>query len=402
MEFRAAYISYADYGGPLIHTREFVKAFNKLVPDLITFCPYLNKNLSHERPAPDTFFNKLLSYFPSGPRQLKLEFYQLRKLVRDMAKWRYFAKLYRQNNIDIIVIRNDAYVIGAIIAAIKMGIPYLLETNGVLAKDKHDYVSQHYEKFSWKYSAGIFTVCEPLSNLLIHFGAPRDKIRIITNGVQLMAYQRHKGIYETLVPIEMQAKLNDKIVITYVGTFTDYHDLTSLLKGFKQSQKVVPNLRLLLVGEGKNNNRIQKLCIQLNLSNQIVFTGRVPFDTIPAYLKISDVLVLPLKQIYKEGFHGAPIKLFEYMAAARPIITTDMPSIRGIIANNAKYVPPGRDDKWAQAIIELSQDPQYRERMGSQAYQHLIDRGYTWEENAKQVYDFCKDILSQNNEEPSK
>lgn len=394
MTFRAAYISYADYGGPLIHTREFAKAFNKLVPDLITYFPNFTENLSPKKPVSETSFNKLFSYFPSWSRQLKLEFYQFRKLLHDMAKWRYFANLYRQNNIDILVIRNDAYVIGAIIAAIRIGIPYLLETNGVLVKDKPDFITQNYEKFSWKYSAGIFTVCEPLSNLLIHFGAPKNKIRTITNGVELTVYQHKKEIYEALIPIEMKAKLNNNIVITYVGTFTDYHDLTSLLKGFKESQKVIPNLRLLLVGEGKNNNRIQNLCIQLNLSNQILFTGRVPPNIIPAYLNISNILVLPLKQIYEEGFHGAPIKLFEYMAAARPIIATDMPSIRDIIGNNAKYVLPGRDDKWAEAIIELSQSPEYREKLGSQAYQHLIDRGYTWEDNAKKVFRFCESILS--------
>jgi len=396
MGFRVAYISYADYGGPLVHTKEFVKAFRKLVPDLITYCPFFDKDLSYGgQSGPETFINKLFLPFPSWARQFKLEFYQLRKLLRDLNKWRLFYKLYQQNRIDIIVLRCDIYVMGAIYAAVKQGIPIILESNGVLSKDKPDRVTQFYEKYIWKKAAGIFAVCEPLAKLLISSGAPEEKIRVITNGVQLEAFQ---SIDKSVVPYSISRNLDGKIIVGYVGTFTEYHDLTTLLDGFKQSLLSIPNLCLFLIGEGRNNPKIEKEAIRMKIEKKIIFTAKVPHEHIPTYLKFCHILALPLKQIYDESFHGAPIKLFEYMASQRPIIATEMHSIRQLLDDNAIFVPPGRADKWRDALISLATDRRLYEEKGTQAFEYLKKRGYTWEENARRVHNYCKEILAGANQ----
>ena len=390
MKFRAGYISYADYGGPLVHTREFIKAFQKMIPDLVTYCPHLEKASHHIEPEYETFSNKLFSHLPAWCRQLKLEFYQLRKLLRDWAKWPYFARLYIGNNVDIIVVRYDAYVMGPIYAAYRAGIPVLLEVNGILSKHHSDRITRLFENYVLSKIDGVFAVCNPLAGLLVNLKVPIEKIRVIPNGVSLEDFQSPDPL---IVPKSLRLKLSGKTVIGYVGTFTDYHDLTTLISGFASALKKVPDLCLLLIGEGRNQQQVIKMVKIYGIEKNTLFTDKVSNSHIPSYLQMCTVAVNPMKQIYQENFHGAPIKMFEYMAAKKPIISSDFESLRDLMGDAAIFVAPGNELGWRDALIALAQDETMQQQKGDQAFQHLIKSGYTWNENAKKVFEYCQDIL---------
>ncbi len=390
MKFRASYISYADYGGPLVHSKEFIKEFQKLIPDLHTYCPHLEKDSSYIGPGRKTFFNKMFLHLPAWSRQLKLEFYQLRKLLRDWSKWPYFAKLYQEQNVDIVVVRYDAYVMGPIYAAYRRGIPILLEVNGILSKHHSDRITRLFENFVLAKMDGAFAVCQPLAQLLANLKVPVEKIRVIPNGVCLENFQSPDL---SVVPASLRMKLNHKTVIGYVGTFTDYHDLLTLVAGFARALSKVPHLCLLLIGAGRNKNQIIEIVKSLGVEKNTLFADRVPDDHIPSYLQLCTILVNPMKQIYKDVFHYAPIKMFEYMAARKPIISTDFKSLRHLLGESAILVAPGSESGWRDALITLAQDKKVQQEKGNQAFEHLIKCGYTWKENARKVFEYCRDIL---------
>lgn len=390
MNFRAGYISYADYGGPLVHTREFIRAFQKLIPDLITYCPHLEKSSYRSEPGYETIFTRLFSHMPAWCRQLKLEFYQLRKLLRDWAKWPYFARLYKENNVDIVVVRYDAYVMGPIYAACRAGIPILLEVNGILSKHYSDRITQLFENYVLSKIDGVFAVCNPLAGLLVELKVPVEKIRVIPNGVNLEDFQSPDL---TIIPKSLRLKLIGKTVIGYVGTFTDYHDLPTLMSGFAGALKKVPDLCLLLIGEGRNKQQVVEMANSYGIEKNTLFTEKVSSNHIPSYLQMCTIAVNPMKQIYKENFHGAPIKMFEYMAAKKPIISSDFESLRDLMGDSAIFVAPGNDLGWRDALIALAQDETMQQQKGGQAFEHLVNSGYTWNENAKKVFEYCEEIL---------
>lgn len=388
---RVAYISYADYGGPLIHTKEFISAFRKFVPDLATYCPHMEKNLSYVGPGEESFFNKLFAYFPSWSRQLKLEFYQSRKLLRDWVKWPTFSDFYLKNSVDIVVVRSDAFVMGPIYAANKQGIPYLLEVNGILSKHEPDKVTKQFEKYILSKASGIFVVCDPLVPLLLSLDVPRDRIRVIPNGVCLEDFQTPDI---SAVPSTLCLKVKDKMVVGYIGTFTPYHDMYALISGFAEAVEKIPNLCLLLIGEGKLSKETKEKVKGLGIEDSVFFTGKVSHEHIPSYLQLCSILVNPMRPIYKEVFHGAPIKMFEYMAAQKPIVSTDLQSLRHFLQDAAIFVSPGNVTGWRDALITLAQDDKLRREQGIKAFEHLVKCGYTWEENARKVFEYCKEILS--------
>lgn len=394
MNIRVAYISYADYGGPLVHTNEFVNAFRQFVPDLVTHCPFLGKSISYGRPGPVSFFNKAFMRLPRWAPQLKIEFYFLRKLMREFFLWPQYSKLYNRNEIDVAVIRNDLYVLGAIVAARKNRIPYILEINGIISKDWPDRITRYYEKYILKNASGIYTVSEQMAKLLYAVGAKKSKIRVITNGVAL---ERFAMPDMSNIPSDLAHKVADKTVIGYIGTFTPHHDLLSVVKGFKHAIEKKSDLALILVGEGRNDPVVKQCVNQLSLSKNVIFPGRIPFEKIPAYLNLFHIAANPMKQTYEEDFVGVPIKMFEYMAAKLPIISTDMPNLRKLLGTAALYVQPEKPLNWAEAILALATNEQLRKNKGREGYDRLIQFDYTWKNNASKVYDFCKQVHRSSN-----
>jgi len=387
---KAAYISYADFGGPRIHTEEFIRAFGELVPDLVTWCPYLDREVSPARDSGPSFFNRLFKHLPAFARQWKLEFFQLRKLRRDRRQEGFFRQLYRENGIEVVIIRNDAFVAGAISAALHEGIPYVLEMNGILSIDHPDRVARAFERSALRNAAGVTAVSDPMAEMILGLSPVARDILVVPNGVRPEA---HESPDLSVVSPEVRSALEGKVVAGYTGTFTQNHDMDPMIRGFALAAARQPDLRLLLVGEGRRDPATHDLIEELDIGERVISTGMVPHDHVPACLALCDLMLNPLKQTYREAFVGIPVKMFEYMASRRPIISTDMAIIRELQEESALYVAEGDADGWRDAISTLAADPALRDEMGRKSLEQLLARGFTWESNARKVYGFCLEII---------
>lgn len=120
--------------------------------------------------------------------------------------------------------------------------------------------------------------------------------------------------------------------------------------------------------------------------------GHVPHSGIPQRLSGFDVALLPpLERVIIStgediGRWMSPMKLFEYMAAGRPVIASDLPVIREVLTHgvNGWICPPGDVDAWAAAVRRLAADPALRERLAARAREDFLAR-YTWRERARRV-----------------
>jgi glycosyltransferase involved in cell wall biosynthesis len=85
----------------------------------------------------------------------------------------------------------------------------------------------------------------------------------------------------------------------------------------------------------------------------------------------------------------SPLKLFEYMAAKKPILCSDLPVLREIIQHgrNGLLLPVNDPEAWINALQRLLADPAERERLGANARADLLTR-YTWQRRATRVIDY--------------
>jgi glycosyltransferase involved in cell wall biosynthesis len=127
-----------------------------------------------------------------------------------------------------------------------------------------------------------------------------------------------------------------------------------------------------------------------NISN-LTFTGFIPNQNLPLYQSAADILLMP----YSRSIMGSsgtadsasvasPMKMFEYMAAGRAIVTADLPVIREVLnEKNAVFCKPDDINSWEIALVSLLKDENLRGLLSRQAYQDV--QGYTWLERGRKI-----------------
>jgi glycosyltransferase involved in cell wall biosynthesis len=123
----------------------------------------------------------------------------------------------------------------------------------------------------------------------------------------------------------------------------------------------------------------------LNCSLRITFTGLIPPADVSARLREADVLTLPNPASAISSEFTSPLKLFEYMASGRPIVASDLASLREVLRDeqNALLVDAGNPQALVAAIVRIKDDPELGRRLAGQA---MLDvRDFTWARRAERL-----------------
>ncbi len=186
----------------------------------------------------------------------------------------------------------------------------------------------------------------------------------------------------------------NKKIIGYVGKFKTMgkrKGVEELIKVFPKLLKSNKNVFLMLVGvELSEANEIQSifndLCIMGNTYKMI---NHVPREEVINYLRISDLLIMNYPNIEHYAHYMSPMKLFEYMASKKPIVASDLPSIREILNdNNSILINPDSERGLENGIIKLLNDDYLSNQISKQAFADV--QCHTWQKRAEEILDFIK------------
>jgi glycosyltransferase involved in cell wall biosynthesis len=132
-------------------------------------------------------------------------------------------------------------------------------------------------------------------------------------------------------------------------------------------------------------DRLKRLASSLSLEDRVRFRGFVPPPELSAERTKADLFVIPLLDSTTARLFTSPLKLFEAMASGRPIVASDLPSIREILTHevNALLVPPGDARALAAAIERLLHDPALSARLAARAFEDA--KAYSWDRRAETI-----------------
>jgi glycosyltransferase involved in cell wall biosynthesis len=173
-------------------------------------------------------------------------------------------------------------------------------------------------------------------------------------------------------------------VVAYAGHLYPWKGVDVVINALA----LVPEVVGLIVGgyDGEPDlERTRKLAARTRVEPRVRFTGQVPPSDVAGHLASADILVLPNPGTAISTRYTSPLKLFEYMAAGKPIVASDLPAIREVLRDreNAVLFEAGNPQALAEALKLVVQDRALGGRVARQAREEAAH--YSWDRRAERL-----------------
>jgi glycogen(starch) synthase len=188
-------------------------------------------------------------------------------------------------------------------------------------------LSRSLETFALKQADQITTICEGLRGDIASRGIPPERITVIPNAVDIENFRF--GVPAD-VALQQRLGLEGCVVIGFAGSFYGYEGLHLLVEAVRQMLPRHPELRLLLIGGGPQEQALTSQVSQAGLQNHVVFAGRVPHAEMQRYYELIDVLAYPRLPIRLTEL-VTPLKPLEAMAQGRMFVASDVGGHRELV-----------------------------------------------------------------------
>ncbi len=247
------------------------------------------------------------------------------------------------------------------------------------------------ESFALRRADHVTTICEGLRSDIAARGIPEQRIEVIPNAVDVSAFN-----YGALPDPELRHKLglDDAIVLGFCGSFYAYEGIDLLIEAAHRMLPRHPNLRVLLVGGGPQEENLKAQVARLGLSEQVIFTGRVPQAEVQRYYDLIDVLAYPRLSMRLTEL-VTPLKPLEAMAQGRMFVASDVGGHRELVRDGVTgFLFPAGDPAALERALEAmlarrEQWPQIR----AQA-RRFVESERTWSASVARYDDVYRSALN--------
>ena len=238
------------------------------------------------------------------------------------------------------------------------------------------------EERVWRQAEGYVTITRGLADQLRTRFGQRDRLAVIPDGT------RAGG-----TPPVSRLPRPDPIV-GYAGHLYLWKGVDVLLDSLAR----LPQARGLIVGGHEKEpdlERLKSAAAALGIAARITFTGQMAPSEVPELLRKADVLALPNPASAISTFYTSPLKLFEYMAAGRAIVASDLPAIREVLQHEvtALLVPPGDPGALAAAVQRLASDPSLGPALARAASDAVLE--YSWDRRAGRIETLLERVIAE-------
>lgn len=175
-----------------------------------------------------------------------------------------------------------------------------------------------------KHADAVTTICQGLKSDLISRSFPESKFTVIPNAVNIEQFELIKQAdKDANIPLAEELKLINCQVLGFLGSFYAYEGLDLAIAAMPAVLEKHPNVRLLLVGGGPQEQSLKQQVILLGLEGKVIFTGRVPHSDVGKYYSLVDLLVYPRKAMRLTEL-VTPLKPLEAMAQGKVCLASNV------------------------------------------------------------------------------
>lgn len=267
------------------------------------------------------------------------------------------------------------------LAALGLGLP------GVVAAVHNSYTRVKFHRRLWNFLLARTTDRVLVGSRQVYDevrridGVPPDRLRLMPYGIPLRDLETEES-YDAA-----RAKLGVAgFVIGMVGRLEEQKGHRYLLAAVPELAQEIAGLTVLVVGEGRRQEALQRQVQDLGLGSKVRFLGTR--RDLPLIYRALDLLVHP------SLWEGLPLALLQAMGAGLPVVATRVSGVQDVISEgvNGLLTPPGDSQALTGAILELYRQPDRRARLG-EAARRTIEAGYSLEAMIMQLETLYQEIV---------
>jgi len=197
-----------------------------------------------------------------------------------------------------------------------------------------------------------------------NYSIPDEKFELIPNGVDTELFKRVKS------DLRERLGLEDNFVLGYVGVLREWVDLTPVYQAIRNLEDV----KLLIVGEEGMLRENRELVRRYGVEDKVILAGTVSYTKVPEYISVMDVCLIPFK-CNAISQNAVPLKLFEYMACEKPVISTRLKGVMEVVGDLILYADTV--EEYVMQIKNLANNPELAEELGKNGRKFVIEN-YDW------------------------
>lgn len=227
------------------------------------------------------------------------------------------------------------------------------------------------------------TITEGLKDDLVKMGVSPNDIFVAPDAVDLAMFDIRDRQEDCRNELHLPT---DRQIVMYTGHLYDWKGAETLL----DAASMCPEKLFVFVGGTENDAKKFEKAISDKAIKNVLLVKHTAHRNIPKYLKAADLLVLPnsATEVISSRY-TSPLKLFEYMAARRPIVASDLPSIREILnESTATFFTPDNGHSLTNALNMVFMHAEESAQKADRAFE--LVKEYTWHKRAERILNFLK------------
>ena len=306
-------------------------------------------------------------------------------LIKGLNRATYFLschkiikKIVQENKIDIIWLYGVASNgIQSVKVAKEFNLPIIQRQLDV----SHEFVkipflkqlTKKYEKFVTSNVSKVLCSAPQLINYAIEMGAKEKNIEYFPLGFDPQIFK--PMVKDQQLAHDLGISDNDKVIL-FVGTIYEFSGLENIIQKFENIKDKIKETKLLIVGGGPNFEKIKSLINKKKLKSDVILTNFKPQHEIPKFISLANICINPF-EINKITDRIIPIKIFEYLACGKPVLSTPLKGTMDLLPKEDFGIIYSTYDSFVESLSDLLDNTEELKELGTRGLDYVI-KNHDW------------------------
>jgi glycosyltransferase involved in cell wall biosynthesis len=309
-------------------------------------------------------------------------------------------RILRREKPDLLFLRSELYNVSAQLAARRLGIPVVLEADSPTAYE-HRHLSsfdmaalpvlpEWAERWNCRASRAVITISDVLRDYLVRAGVPASKITVVPNAADPDVFRPLPGADRVRARLGIPERA---VVIGWMQSGWGLSGIQTWISVARRILSLRSDSAFMFIGGGKNRETIEKAFAGSPMAGRVFCTGTVPYEEVPSYVNVMDIVTVQYPK--SPMWYPSSMKLFECMAAQKPVVASSVPQVDGVIRDGWNGILFDQDDldDFAGKILKLVDSPSLRRKIAANARRTVLE-SYTWTGQAGKMEAVFRKVLA--------